>query len=210
MKKLLFLTIAALTFAAFATQAGATGKVVVLGTHVSGNVIPWWGGSYDSCRFQCLWLQSEVGTAGYINAVEFEKSDTTSGTYNNVRVWLCHSTKTQLEATFDNNYSGTPVQVRSGGDLVFSGSGYADIGIDPNKFNYNNSDNLLLEIRWNGDSGTNVPCWRSGAATGRVYAWDHNATSGSVQVTGQCVRVHIGTMTGVAPTSLGRVKALYR
>ncbi len=211
MKKALILTAAVLALTAFATQAGATGKVVTLGTHAAGNVIPWWGASYDSCRFQCLWLQNEIGTAGYINVVEFEKSDTGSGTFNDVRAWVCHSTKTQLETTFDNNYTGkTPVQVRTGGTLAFSGSGYVDIGITPNTFNYNNTDNLLLEIRWNGDSGTSIGCYRSAASTGRIYAWDHTATTGTLQVTGQCVRVHFGTMTGVDPASLGRVKTLFR
>lgn len=211
MKKMLIIMVTALTLVALAAPAGATGKIVTLGTHASGNYIPWWGNSYNSCRFQCLWLQSEINTAGYINVVEFEKSSTAAGTFNDVRAWLCHSTKTQLEATFDNNYtSKTPVQVRSGGNLAFTGSGYFDIGIDPGKFNYNNTDNLLLEIRWNGDSGVGVPVWRSGASTGRVYAWDHNATSGSLQITGQCIRLHFDTMTGVQPSSLGRVKTLFR
>jgi hypothetical protein len=212
MKKALLVT-GALAFALSFAPAAAedSGKVVTIGTHASGNVIPWWGASYNSCRFQCLWLKSTINYAGYINVVEFEKSSTASGTYNDVRVWLCHSTKTQLEATFDNNYTGkTPVQVRTGGNLTFSGSGYFDIGITPDKFNYNNSDNLLMEIRWNGDSGTNIACYRSNDTTGRVYAWDHNARSGSLQITGQCIRLHIGTMTGVQPASLGRVKSLFR
>lgn len=212
MKKALLVTgvlAVALSFAPAAAED--SGKVITIGTHASGNVIPWWGASYSSCRFQCLWLKSSINYAGYINVVEFEKSSTASGTYNDVRVWLCHSTKTQLEATFNNNYTGkTPVQVRTGGNLAFTGSGYFDIGITPDKFNYNNSDNLLMEIRWNGSSKTNIACWRSNDSTGRVYAWDHNATRGSVQITGQCIRLHIDTMTGVAPTSLGRVKSLFR
>lgn len=210
MKKIALTLTAALVLTLFAAPAGGTGKVIVLGTHAAGNYIPWWGNSYDSCRFQCMWLQSEINTAGYINQIEFEPSGSYNASFNEVRVWLCHTTKTQLEGTFNNNYSGTPVQVRSGGTLTFSGSGYTDIGITPGQFNYNNSDNLLLEIRWNGDSGVGVPCYRSSASTGRIYAWDHNASSGTVQVTGQCVRIHMGTMTGVLPTSLGRVKSLFQ
>ncbi len=212
MKKALLVTTALAVALSFAPAAAEDhGKVVTIGTHAAGNVIPWWGASYSSCRFQCLWLKSDINTAGYINVVEFEKSSTLSGTYNDVRVWLCHSTKTQLESTFNNNYTGkTPVQVRTGGDLAFTGSGYFDIGITPDKFNYNNSDNLLMEVRWNGSSRTNIACWRSAASTGRVYAWSHTASSGSVQRSGQCIRLHIGTMTGVTPSSLGRVKTLFR
>ena len=213
MKKALVLMVVALTFTAFVAPAAAedSGKVVTIGTHASGNYIPWWGSSYNSMRYQCLWFKSDINTAGYINVVEFEKSSTAAGTFNDVRVWLCHTKKTALEATFANNYTGyTPVQVRTSANLTLSGSGYFDIGITPNSFNYNNSDNLLMEIRWNGDSGTGVPCWRSAQPLSRVYATSHTATSGSVQNNGQCIRLHIGTMTGVAPSSLGRVKTLFR
>ncbi len=212
MKKALLVTAAlavALTFAPAAAEAH--GKVITIGTHAAGNAIPWWGASYNSCRFQCLWFKSDINTAGYINVVEFEKSSSTAGTFNDVRVWLCHTKKTALEATFANNYTGyTPVQVRTGGNLTLTGSGYFDIGITPNSFNYNNSDNLLMEVRWNGDSGATCSCYRSAQPLSRVYAWSHTATSGSVQRSGQCIRLHIGTMTGVTPSSLGRVKTLFR
>ncbi len=210
-KALLVITALAVAFSFAPAAAEDSGKVVTIGTHASGNYIPWWGNNWNSARFQCLWFKSDINTAGYINVVEFEKSSTASGTFNDVRVWLCHTTKTALEATFDNNYTGkTPVQVRTGANLTLSGSGYFDIGITPNSFNYNNTDNLLMEIRWNGDSGTGVPCWRSGGTAQRLYATSHTASSGSVSNTGQCIRLHIGTMTGVQPTSLGRVKTLFR
>jgi hypothetical protein len=213
MKKFKLALVAGVAALVVASSAfGASGYVVTIGSHAASNAIPWWGSSYDSMRYQCLWLQSEIAHAGYINTVEFEKSDASAGTFNDVRVYLCHTTKTALEATFDNNYTGfTPVQVRTGGNLVFPAStGYFDIGITPNLFNYNNTNNLLMEVRWNGDTGTTCYCWRSAQANARVYASDHNAPSGSVQNNGQCIRLHIGTMTPVAPASLGHIKALLR
>ena len=213
MKRPLILIIAALTFAAFATQAGATGKMVEIGTTAADNVAPWRGGSGDSMRFQCLWFQSDIGYAGYIQAIEWNRNtSTTSGTYNDTRVWLCHTTKTALEATFDNNYtSKTPVQVMNKAIFTMpAGPDWVDFGIDPGKFNYNNSDNLLMEVRWNGDGGVVDYCSRSAQANSRVFAADHNASSGTVQNNGQCIRLYIGTMTGVEPTTLGRVKALFR
>ena len=211
MKKALLVTAALAVALSFATAAAEDhGKVVTIGTHYGSNTIPWYGGLWDSCRFQCLWFKSDINYAGYINVVEFEKSNTTAGTFNDVRVWLCHSKKTALEATFNNNYTGyTPVQVRTGGNLTLSGSGYFDIGITPNKFNYNNSDNLLMEVRWNGDSRATCACYSSPQPLSRLYASSHTATSGTVHNAGQCIRLHIATMTGVQPTSLGRVRALY-
>jgi hypothetical protein len=213
MKKALILMFAALTVTAFVAPAGATGKMVEIGTTAANNAIPWWGSSYDSMRYQCLWFQSDIAAAGYIQAIEWNRSTyTTTGTYNDCRVWLCHTTKTALEATFDNNYTGkTPVQVMNKTTFTMpAGPNWVDFGIDTNKFNYNNTDNLLMEVRWNGDSGTTCYCTRSAQANSRVYASDHNASSGSVQNNGQCIRLYIGTMTGVEPTTLGRVKALFR
>jgi hypothetical protein len=210
MNRFVLLTLALVVAAA---TAGATGKVVEIGTTAANNAIPWWGSSYDSMRFQCLWFQSDIAYAGYIQAIHWNRGTyTTSGTYNDVRVWLCHTTQTALEATFDNNYTGkTPVQVMNKSTFTMrAGPDWVDFGIDPDKFNYNNSDNLLMEVRWNGDGGVTDYCARSAQANSRVYASDHTATTGSVQNNGQCIRLYISTMTGVAPTSLGRVKTLFK
>ncbi len=213
MKKALILTIAivALTSTAFVAPAGATGKVVTIGTYGANNYIPWWGNSYNSFRFQALFLKSEINYAGYINKIEWNRGTaSTTGTFNQTRVWLCHSTKTVLESTFNNNYTGkTPVPVRTSSNYTIpAGPGYVDMPITPNTFNYNNSDNLLMEIRWHGDTGAGCTCWRSTASSRRVFASSHTASSGSVTA-GQHIRLTIGTMTGIAPTSLGRIKGLY-
>ena len=209
MRRFVLLTVALVVAAA---TVGATGKVVTIGTYGANNWIPWWGQSYDSMRYQALWLKTEINYAGYINRIEWNRGTYTStGTYNQVRVWLCHSTKTALEATFDNNYTGKkPVLVRPSGDYkVPPGPGYVDMPIKVNTFKYNNTDNLLMEICWHGDEGTGCTCWRSTAPSCRVFAFNHTASSGSV-TRGQHIRLTIGTMTGVAPTSLGRVKSLFR
>jgi hypothetical protein len=163
-------------------------------------------------RFQCLWQQTDINFPGFVNAVEFKySSGHTSGAFNNVRVWLCHTNKTALEAVFDDNYGGnTPVQVMDTLTLTLRGPGWLDIGIDPNKFNYNNRDNLLMEIRWKGSSGHIIYCKIYDATGGRCYAFNDAATAGTVVDEGQYIRLHINTMAGLEPTSLGRVRALYR
>jgi hypothetical protein len=195
-----------------AFPASATGKVVTIGTCVTGNCIPWMGQGAAAMRFQCLWFQRDINYGGYVNGVEFAyQSGRPPAVFNNVRVWFCHTTKTELEATFDNNYAGkTPTQVMDKLTLTLSGTGWYDIGIDPNKFNYDNRDNLLMEIRWYGDSGNSVYCWRSEGTAARVYAKSHTATTGTVENNSQYIRLHINTMAGVEPTSLGRVRALFR
>lgn len=201
----------ALALAAAAAPAGASGKVVIIGDRAAGNAVPWRGTGYNSLRFQCLWLQRDLAAAGYVNGVEFEKTSAATGRFNSVRAWLCHTGKTTLERTFANNYTGnTPVEVLNMRSVTVDGTGWFDLGIRTNRFNYNNASNLLLEIRWNGDDGGNVPCWRSSQRNSRCYAPDHTASAGTVFNNGQRIRLTIGTMTGVAPTSLGRLRALLR
>jgi len=206
--------LAALTMLGPAVLAAAedSGKVVVVETPTDPNRVPWRGGLGDGIRFQCLWFQSAINYAGYLNAIEFSYySGTLPASFNNCKILLCHSRKTTLEATFANNYTGsTPVEVFNGTQTL-SGSGWLDAHITPNLFNYDNVNNLLLEIVWNGDDGRDVFCYRASGASRRCYSYDYNATSGIVYTTeAQYIRLTFGTMPGVAPTSLGRLRALYR
>lgn len=189
-----------------------SGKVVIVESRGNGNRAPWRGLGGDAMRFQCLWLQSSINYAGYINMIEFDHS---SGTYpavfNNCKILLCHSTKTALEATFANNYTGkTPVEVFTGTETL-TGSGWIDTHITPNKFNYDNKDNLLMEVVWNGDNARDIYMYRASGASRRCYSYSSTATTGTVYTgEAQYIRLHIGTMTGLEPTSLGRVKTLFR
>ncbi|HUV87674.1 MAG TPA: hypothetical protein VMX79_11250 [bacterium] len=213
MKNLLTLFAGVVSVATLVPSAGlATGKVVTIGAEIIGHSVPWRGMRYDGMRFQCLWFQRDINYAGYINRVDFKySSGSTSGAFNNCRVWLCHTTKTSLEATFDNNYAGkTPVQVLDTLSLELRGTEWIDVGISPGKFNYDNRDNLLMEIRWRGDSGNNIYCKIYNATGGRCYEFNDEAGSGTVYDQGQYIRLHIGTMAALEPTSLGRVRALYR
>jgi hypothetical protein len=211
LRKLTFLTIA-LVLAGSALAYGDEVKIV--GTQSSSNVCPWWGPN-AAIRFQCLWEKSEIGLSlgGYINKIEFMRSSTTSAAFGNVRVYLCHSDKTtELDMTYANNYKGTPVQVMDKSSLTVSGSTgqWWDMGIDPNKFNYNNTDSLLMEIRWRG-STTACACYRANGTNKRIWAFDDNASVAAYRFAQlQFIRLTVANATGVNPTSLGRVKSIFK
>ncbi len=211
MKKVIIVTAALVAASALAPAAHASGKVVVVGARAARHVVPWRGASGNSMRFQCLWFQQNINYAGNVNRVEFDKVYADGGRFNSVRVWLCRTRKTALESTFANNYTGfTPVQVLNMRSTAVSGAGWFDLRITAGRFNYNNRNNLLMEIRWDGDDGSDVRCWRSGQPYSRCYAFNHNASQGTVYNNGQRIRLTIGTMVGLEPTSLGRVKTLFR
>ncbi len=211
MKKVIMVTAALVAASALAPAAHASGKVVVVGARAARPVAPWRGASGNSMRFQCLWFQQNINYAGNVNRVEFDKVYADGGRFNSVRAWLCHTRKTALESTFANNYTGfTPVQVLNMRSVAVSGTGWFDLRITANRFNYNNRNNLLMEIRWDTDDGHDVRCWRSNQSYSRCYAFNHNASQGTVYNNGQRIRLTIATMIGLEPTSLGRVKTLFR
>lgn len=212
MKKAKFLAVVSLCLVAAAATVWAD-EVRIIGNRSSSNVSPWWGSSFNAMRFMVLWTKADLGftRGGYINKIEWERSSSTSGRFDNVRIYFCHSTRTALSTTFNTNYAGTPVQVLNASSLTVSGTAgqWWNTGITPNEFNYDNTRNLLMEIRWRGDSGAACACYRADGTQKRMWANSDTATTGTVFNQLQRLRMTIANATGVAPTSLGRVKALF-
>jgi hypothetical protein len=170
---------------------------VIIGVPTNGNYIPFWGSSYDAMRFQVLFLQSEINVLGDIVTFSWNPSTSTTGLFNNMRVYMCHTSATQLSATFDDNYTGnTPAEVINVPSMTVGGP--AGIWYDWDVyFPYNNVDNLLVEVRWNGDGGLGIPMWRTTEAVERrLWAPDDNASTGTLQFTGNYVRLYLTPPSG--------------
>lgn len=87
-----------------------------------------------------------------------------SGTFNGAKIYFCHTSRSSLSTTFSDNYSGnTPVLVFSRASLVmnWSENAWNQLAFDTS-FNYNGTDNLIIEIRW--DSSPS-----GGLITGSTY-----------------------------------------
>ncbi|MEE8639167.1 MAG: hypothetical protein V3T41_02030 [bacterium] len=192
----------------------ATGKQVVVGTRSGGNYIPFWGQSYNACRFQTLIDKSQINNAGVINEVEFFRYWTTGGpgTFNNVRIFLGHTALSALTTTFDSNYKDTPVEVATISAFVIP-TAQAWFPLKMSKtWTYNNTDNMIVEVRWSTDSGLGVPIYSCsfGSGTHRVYNMtDPNARTGTASTLAYHSRLSFSYSTAVTPTSLGRVKAIF-
>jgi hypothetical protein len=204
------------TLALVVASVAVAGEHIVGGTGTTNNTIPFWGGRSDpGIRWQTIWLKSELNEAGDITKIELQNwaSGTgTGGTFNTCKMYLCHTTLSAVTATFNSNYGGkTPVQVFSGTFVIprLAANAWHTI-CAPTNFTYNNTDNVLIEVTWVGPSiGGTTPFKASTSGTGRVYAWNSTATTGSVTAAwGQYARITIENV-GVAPTSLGRIKGLY-
>ena len=201
------------------TGLSLAGTHVVGGSGYTGNCIPWWGASYTAGRFQCAWLQTEIKEAGYITKVEFQfytYGGTPPTTYNKVDMLLCHTKLSALTSNYTDNYSGnTPVNVFSGDWTLKAGLAQNDwvIQCEPasGKFLYNNVDNLLFEISWEGrTAATSGYFWRANAGQpGRVWATTKTASTGTLYANqGEIARLTI-TTTSIEPVSLGNIRALF-
>jgi hypothetical protein len=126
---------------------------------------------------------------------------------------LCHTPLSELTNNFANNYSGrTPALVNSANPYVINTAADQWFGVDCSPaFNYNNSDNLIVELHWrNTEFGVKCEVWgwvgdRKRLLLGETY----NATEGLASPKTDRLRLTFGN-PAVAPTSLGRVRALFR
>jgi hypothetical protein len=217
MKKYVLLTLA---LVALTAAIGMAGTHIVGGGYNSGNTIPFWSNStyYPQMRWHCLWRQTDINEAGYVSKIEWLAYPTTiqGGTFNGCKILLCHSTLATLTATYASNYTGnTPVTLFNGNYTAPTPSpgAWATIIEPTTTINYNNTSNLLMEVSWTSFSGggrNDYRCMGSGGVGGRVYAASATATSGTLNATyAQYGRLTIG-FVGVAPTSLGRVKSIFK
>lgn len=80
------------------------------------------------------------------------------GVFLNARILACHTTVVELDSACKDNYAGnTPDTVMSHDSLSLSWTNgeWQSLGFE-HPFDYNGSDNLILEFLWQGDDGGSV------------------------------------------------------
>ncbi len=214
MKKHALLTLALVVATATAASAGV---FLVGGGNTGGNTIPFWA-AQAAMRWQTIWDKSSITEAGPVSKVElisYTGGIRIQSTFSTCKILLSHTTLTHVTTNYVNNYGGqTPVTVFSGTKVipVMGGSTWFTL-VEPTNFTYNRTYNLLIEVSWgsgtpsNGRSDFQI---NSRGSHGRIYAYNATATTGSVTTNyDQRGRITIG-FVGVEPTSLGRVKSIFK
>jgi len=156
---------------------------VSVGAPYTQNALPFWGASYDAMRFQTLYMQADINQSGTLAAFCLYSTEDAPSWFYDVRVKLCHTSVTELGTEFAANYGGNSPKTILDADSLLVGTGVNTTWYYfPADFNYNNTDNLLLEIAWRGDQGQTVRFWRNAnGATRRLYAPNNDtAAYGSV------------------------------
>jgi len=210
-KKYVLLTMALVLVASTLAMAGVH---IVAGPGTGGNTIPFWP-TRPGMRWQTIWHKADINEAGAVTKVEFQAySISVASSFTTCKVILCHTSLAHVTTSYTANYGGkTPVTVFSGTKVVPATARLQWFTVvDPTNFPYNNSDNLLIEVSGvSGSGGSVCHCYiNSRGKAGRVYAYSATATVGTVTRNyDQVGRITIGS-SGVAPTSLGRVKSIFK
>jgi hypothetical protein len=163
-------TVLLLACSILAVPALADPTWVVVGSPNASNSIPFCGLTTDAVRFQALYLQSELNITGEIEAIQLAAAGSTPAEFYNVRVSLCHTPDSTLDTVFANNYGGNVPQLVFAADTLLVGSADTWYGI-PCSFQYNNIDNLIFELQWQGDAGSSVNFYRNPTGTTNRRAW---------------------------------------
>jgi len=215
MRSVFLIALAFTVATAGAAFASGTAKEVG-GEPAKGNTNPFWA-TQPAMRYQCMWLQSELDESGPITKIEFKFHSyigTPPSTFEGFKVILCHSTKDKLTINFKNNYDfKTPFTVYEGPLTIPAGLNQDDwftVCAPTSTFSYNNRNNMLMEVVWIEAAGCRNLFWVSTAdQPGRLWAANAEAVKGTLLANqGQIARITISS-PAVAPTSLGRVRALY-
>ncbi|MEE9456836.1 MAG: hypothetical protein V3W11_06780 [bacterium] len=213
MKKSALLIISFTALAAFAAAAGATGVQVTVDNGSTQNLFPWWPMAFSSgCRFQMLFDREAIDYAGTVNEFELQKSSGATSTYVGAKFYLCHTGLSALTTNFQNNYGGnTPALVASFSSYNLPRrSGFYPVPM-ATTFSYNNVDNLILEITYESSSGDGAGLYCGEMTTyHRCFGRTSSAETGSVDNWGYNARLSFSYAPGVAPASLGRVKAMFK
>jgi hypothetical protein len=215
MKKLFLIALGIIVATTGLAFASGTQKEVG-GEAARGNTNPFYA-TRASMRFQCMWYQNEIDENGPITKIEFKFHSyigTPPSDFEGYKVILCHSSKDKLTNDFKKNYDfKTPVTVYEGPLTIPANMEQDDwftVCTPTSTFNYNNKNNMLMEVVWTSAEGCRNLFWISVTGQpGRVRAYSSSATTGVLLANqGEIARITI-SKPAVAPTSLGRIRALY-
>jgi hypothetical protein len=215
MKKLFLIALGIIVATSGLAFASGTEKEVG-GEPGRGNTNPFYA-TRAAMRYQCMWYQSEINENGPITKIEFKFHSyigTPPSNFDGYKVILCHTSKDKLTTNFKANYDfKTPFTVYEGAFDIpdnLTQDDWFTVCAPTSTFNYNNKNNMLMEVVWTEATGCRNLFWISLAGQpGRVRAYNATATEGVLLANqGEIARITI-SKPAVSPTSLGRIRALY-
>ncbi len=205
-----FYILLAVTLAAAAAFAGQK----VVGARGTAIDEPFCAGCGTAYRVQVLVLKGQLGFAAPITRLEYQSAAAASDVkFYKLELRLCRTSRAVLTDDFAANYeNNTPALVAKADPYNVNVKLDEWFGFDLSPpFNYDNSKNLIVEVRWQNEAtGAKANTWAYDTGVGRMLKTrEYSGPKGTLVGTVNRFRVTYDN-PAVDPSSLGRVKALYR
>ena len=152
------------------------------------NNFPFGGNTGNIFHYQALYTSDMVGAEGIIRNIAFNRTNTPvrSGNFSNFHIFMAHTTIDSLTTTFANNYQGSLIEVFNEANVYINssdGDSRVDFLLNDN-FTYDSQYNLLVDIQWEGDGGTDIQIGTTGTPyngkNARMWNWgDNTAPTGT-------------------------------
>ncbi|MFO7651113.1 MAG: CARDB domain-containing protein, partial [bacterium] len=156
---------------------------VTIGDSAIGTTNSWpWNSSNASCRFQMMYLPTEMTRGGIINQFGFQVAGTSLKYAQSVCIKLCNTTVSAVGTDLNANYgTATPETVYFRAlDTIGTGViGTYDMFVFDRPFSYNGTGNLLVEITYNIGTSNGPSCRQSTVSPNRrTWVWQWNGNTG--------------------------------
>jgi len=140
-------------------------------------------------RYQVIALSSELSGPMTIGEIGWQRggaSGSETGYYNNFKLYMGLSADSQLSSTFLDNYlpgTRTLVYATSTQQMTAPADGWMTITLET-PFEYNGTDNLIVELEWSGGSNMFYTyLWETGASRGLMNKSDITSPTGTLYST---------------------------
>ncbi len=147
-------------------------------------------GNFDEVRYQALYNKTLIRETGIIDKIAFQPSnaDARWKVMENFSIRMTHTSIDSLETVFDDNYVEPLIEVFNISSFNLTTAGrpeWMEIDIE-NIFEYNGTQNLLIDIRWRNSHGMpEIPILVEVGMpyNGRLYSSNYHAETGDVSDT---------------------------
>lgn len=163
-------------------------------------------------RYQTLILQSDIGLAGELTDISFQLSNSTSGAlFESVIVRIGHTTLDSLTLNFNDNFTSDKTLCVYNVDVNMSGSAgdWKNINLSYNTFDYNGTDNLIIDVKWTGCGSADAYTWAYDTPGYYQVVWGDNDSTGQyLYEYGGRIMIEYNP-SAIQSTSLGSIKSLF-
>ncbi|MBR4135472.1 MAG: fibronectin type III domain-containing protein [Bacteroidales bacterium] len=127
-------------------STGGSQTNLTVGTGTSESYYSPYNNYYGNSWNECIYLASEIGTSGVIDAISYNVSSATAYTCDQIKIYMGHTTKDIHASTSDWTPLSDLTLVYTANNITIGSSTGWETRQLTNPFNYNGEDNLVIVV----------------------------------------------------------------